>query len=362
MIALAHPDKPFAMLAPKPHPRERARLDTIADLGLMRDEVEESITRAVRLLSDCIGVPIAALSVVGNDRQRLISKVGISIEETARDVSFCGHTLLDTDLFVVSDARTDERFADNPLVIGDPGIRFYSGIAVNAPNGLPIGALCAIDTRPRELTETQIRQFNDIKFLIEDILQFRALSMRDALTGLFNRRYFDEMLGREWRRSLRHTLPLSAMMVDIDHFKRYNDHYGHPEGDRCLKAVAAMLRAQVCRAGDHLARYGGEEFVLILPETPLAGALVMAERLRNAIVDARWEHAGSPFGHITVSIGAATIMSLDSTGSDAIELIRLADECLYRAKAAGRNCTRGEVVVPNPDRVPGHVLGLPPSR
>ena len=171
-----------------------------------------------------------------------------------------------------------------------------------------------------------------------DIL--KGLSHLDGLTGIANRRRFDEMLEREWRRCRRNAKPLSLLMMDVDFFKRYNDHYGHIAGDDCLKAVAVALCSVVKRPGDLVARYGGEEFVALLPETVAPGALEVAEAINHAINDLDIPHAESEAsGHVTLSIGCATLVP--GGNKVPLELVEAADGRLYTAKEEGRNCVRG---------------------
>ncbi|HMM44679.1 MAG TPA: GGDEF domain-containing protein [Candidatus Macondimonas sp.] len=196
----------------------------------------------------------------------------------------------------------------------------------------------ALDEKSRELEAANAR--------------LHQLSMVDGLTAVSNRRRFDEALHEEWRRARRaqsglRTAPLAAtdaaasyesmalLLLDIDHFKQYNDRYGHLAGDACLKQVAATVAGAIRRSGDMVARYGGEEFAIILPATPLAGAFGVAERIRGMIWDLGLPHEGSPFGRVTVSIGVADSQGKTCQGEN--ELLRLADGALYAAKRAGRN-------------------------
>ena len=166
--------------------------------------------------------------------------------------------------------------------------------------------------------------------------QLRQLAYVDGLTGVANRRHFDEQLQIEWRRCERSGQPLSLLMIDLDHFKLYNDQYGHQQGDACLQAVAQTLRAGLGRAHDLVARYGGEEFVCLLPEIDAAGALSVAESLRTGVQALQLPHASSPVaGVVTISIGAASgVPRGDGTPTD---LLARADASLYRAKSEGRN-------------------------
>jgi diguanylate cyclase (GGDEF)-like protein len=161
------------------------------------------------------------------------------------------------------------------------------------------------------------------------------LALADGLTGVANRRLLDETLGREWARAARDGTLLSVLLIDVDYFKPYNDLYGHLAGDTCLKALANAIQAVLRRPPDLLARYGGEEFVVVLPNTPHAGAEAMSERVLRAVGQCCIGHAGSPYGSVSVSIGCATAFA--SLESDPYELLKAADAALYRAKAAGRN-------------------------
>lgn len=161
------------------------------------------------------------------------------------------------------------------------------------------------------------------------------LSRTDPLTGLFNRRYFEERLGIEFARSQRYRVPLSCLMLDLDHFKRLNDTHGHASGDEMLRRVAEVTRASV-RTVDLLARYGGEELIALLPETGLDEARTVAERIRAAIAHIAFPKAGGgPVVSCTASIGLATAPAPELTDADA--LVRHADDALYTAKAAGRD-------------------------
>lgn len=160
----------------------------------------------------------------------------------------------------------------------------------------------------------------------------------DGLTGVCNRRYFDERLKHEWDRAARSGTDLSVALVDVDLFKSYNDHYGHQAGDDCLRQIAGEMRSSLKRAADLIARYGGEEFALLLPETDAAGALHVAEEMRQRVLDARIEHAASTVGPwLTISVGISSTME-DRVGS-ASALVREADARLYDAKLRGRNRT-----------------------
>ena len=162
-----------------------------------------------------------------------------------------------------------------------------------------------------------------------------VLAALDGLTGIANRRSFDERLAQEWHRSARHRKPLALAMIDLDNFKQFNDLYGHLAGDQCLKAVAAALAKEVQRPEDFVARFGGEEFALLLPHTSAEGAHHVLQRLREAIYALGIEHIGNSWGKVTVSIGYSAVTPTQGDGQS--RLIQLADAALYQAKSVGRN-------------------------
>ena len=170
----------------------------------------------------------------------------------------------------------------------------------------------------------------------QDLL--KRQSTLDGLTGLPNRRAFDELIEQEWRRGARLKTMLSLIMLDVDHFKQFNDHYGHLAGDDCLRQVGQEL-ASVGRSIDFVGRYGGEEFACILPHTDLEGAEKVAERLKKAIIGLGITHEySSAASQVTISMGVATALPVNER--DPEELIDAADKMLYEAKGSGRNCAR----------------------
>lgn len=166
--------------------------------------------------------------------------------------------------------------------------------------------------------------------------ELEALSQLDSLTHIYNRRTFNELAQQQWALAKRHQQPISALMIDVDHFKLFNDHYGHPAGDTCLKKVTQAIKSCLHRTTDILGRYGGEEFIVLLPETDAKGAMCVAQSIGEAINALQLRHDVSPTASfVTASLGGATC--LRTTGHDLEELIKNADRALYKAKRAGRN-------------------------
>ncbi|EMB2840648.1 diguanylate cyclase [Pseudomonas aeruginosa] len=189
-----------------------------------------------------------------------------------------------------------------------------------------------LKTSERELEQRVAERTDELQLLNNKLA---ALSLTDGLTGIANRRHFDTVLGQEWQRAQRQGTPLALGMLDVDWFKRYNDHYGHPAGDACLHQVAQTLAASVCRSSDLVARYGGEEFVFIAPMTDAQAALDIAHKVVTAVAALALPHAESALGCVTVSIGVAAV--LPSPGSSPEVLLQRADAALYQAKTHGRN-------------------------
>jgi len=202
-------------------------------------------------------------------------------------------------------------------------------------DGQVTGAVVAFhDITARKRAEDALRKANR---------QLKRLSRSDGLTGIANRRYFDEYLVRELRSAARDGHPFAVVMIDVDHFKAYNDRYGHQAGDECLKQIAAAMQAHLNRPSDLLARYGGEEFVAVLPDTLPEGALHIAEGLRMAVVDLHIAHAESGISrYVTVSVGVGVTTACG--GHTAESIVAAADEALYEAKEEGRNRTQSKLV------------------
>ena len=239
--------------------------------------------------------------------------------------------------------KSNPRFLDVPIIMVtaeesteslkeafDAGAIDYVNKPVNR-----VELLARVKSALRLKHETDCRKAREFE-LLELTEQLRKLSVLDGLTGIANRRNFDEELARIWRRAQREAAPVSLVLMDIDHFKTCNDHYGHLAGDDCLRRVAQALQHTVRRPFDLVARYGGEEFVVVLPETDVPGAERLAEEMRKAVELLDIAHAASTVSpRVTISSGVAAISP--EAGAQPDGLIAAADVCLYEAKKAGRN-------------------------
>ena len=355
------------MIPPVLPPNEEERLKVLHELGLLDTPPEDRFDRITALLRDLLMVDVALVSLVDADRQWFKSRQGLEAFQTSRDVSFCGHAILQDEIFHVPDAKLDERFADNPLVIGAPHVRMYAGVPLKTIDGLSVGTLCVLDPHPRQMDSRQLRVLRDLGTWVEheinglrmeskilnlygaqkDMRQYQERLLRvnhilsrlarvDGLTGVANRLDFDENLAKEFERAKRGSEYFSLIMADIDYFKAFNDRYGHMEGDECLRKVAKTLESCLDRPGDFVARIGGEEFTVVLPGADAEGAQKVANRCRETLLKAAIRHEDSPFDHVvTISLGVASLSP--GHGLSPHECVERADQALYHSKRTGRN-------------------------
>ncbi len=319
---------------------ELQRQLTVTALELNTPSYVDVYDSVVCLIQAATRVPTCLFTVLDNDRQFFKAHQGMALRETPRDHAFCGHVIAQQDLsqiLHVEDASKDARFSDNPLVTGEPKIRFYAGLPIRARNGLPVGTLCVIDQVPRKLNAELSELLTHGRKLLEDQMRLIVDAIHDPLTGLYNRRFMQEALEREWRRAYRQLMPLAVVMLDIDHFKAFNDRYGHNSGDEALAAVAKVLNESCKRPSDTVARYGGEEFLVVLPGTDAAGTQLVACKIIDAVAALKIEHLGSPHNLVTISIGAFIVSTRAGLDQGYRSVIEKADAALYRAKHAGRN-------------------------
>ncbi|WP_028574709.1 diguanylate cyclase domain-containing protein [Desulfonatronovibrio hydrogenovorans] len=250
--------------------------------------------------------------------------------------------LLDIMMPEMDGFETCQKLKQNPVTKNIPVI-FITALDMeeDEARGLQAGAIDYI-TKPIRPSVVRARIKNHVELKRHrDYLE--NISMMDGLTGIPNRRRFDEYLLQEWRRAQRRRTWISLLMLDIDHFKLYNDNYGHSKGDQCLKKVARTIEDVLTRPADLAARYGGEEFACVLPETDPAGASTMAEKIHAGIASLKIPHEYSPIDQsLTLSIGASS--TIPEPGSSPDILVRKADQMLYLAKRSGRKQTRSQKI------------------
>jgi diguanylate cyclase (GGDEF)-like protein len=327
---------------------EILRQRILDDYGILDSPDEQDYDDIVKLAAFICKAPMAAITFIDRARQWTKAQVGLpGSRELPRKDSFCAHAIQTPDqLLIVRDTTQDPRFAANPLVTVKPELRFYAGAPMVGSSGAALGTLCVCDDTVRGISEAEAEALRQLSRQVVAQLELRhanttltavngklALqSMTDALTCVANRRAFNERLAEEVARSRREDGPLCLLMADIDHFKSYNDSFGHLAGDEALHSVAQILSVSA-RPYDFVARYGGEEFAVILPNTTADAAAGVAERLRLAVSRAKIPHR-----QLTLSFGVATLYP-DATPR---EIILEADTNLYQAKLNGRNMVVSE--------------------
>jgi diguanylate cyclase (GGDEF)-like protein len=326
---------------------ESARLSALRGYCVLDTGREARFDDLTSLAANICETPVSLVSLVDTNRLFFKSAHGMDIRELPYPDFFCGQAIRQRDVFVVPDATQDPRFANHPLVVESPRVRFYAGAPLVTPQNYALGTLCVVDFVPRELNSKQLETLRILARQAMCQLELNLQAMRDPLTGLYNRRQLEEGLHREVLRARRVEAPVGVMAIDVDHFKRVNDTLGHEVGDIALRGIAEVL-ASCVREEDIACRAGGEEFVIILPGTGKTALRSRAEALRKTIEQARIP-AGDGMLKLTVSIGLASFPSYGDSGQG---VLRAADVALYKAKAAGRNrvamCTPSAVRTSSP--------------
>lgn len=315
------------MLKAGPTDDEENRLVNLRALSILDTPSEERFDRLTRLASRMFNVPIAIVSLVDENRQWFKSIIGLEVPETARDISFCGHAILGEGIFLVPDASKDSRFSDNPLVVGDPHIRFYAGCPLHSHDGSKLGTLCIIDRKPREFTDDELMALTDLAKLAENELVAVKLAMLDDLTLIANRRGFLSDAQNSLNLCKRLRVQATLLFLDIDKFKQINDSCGHAEGDKVLTTFAKAM-THTFRKSDVIARMGGDEFAVLLNSTSSDDTVQLLKRFRDAITA---HNRGAKAGYdITFSYGVITIEHDQSLPLES--LLSKADAAMYKTK------------------------------
>jgi len=286
---------------------EESRLQNLRDLDILDTSSDERFDRLTRMAKHMFDVPIALVSLVDENRQWFKSCIGLDVSETPRDISFCGHAILGSDVFIIPDTAKDERFADNPLVTDEPNIRFYAGCPIRLSDGSALGTLCIIDRKPRELTEEDIEALQDLAATAEREFAAIQLATQDELTNVANRRGFTMIANQSLNLCVRKKIPASLVYLDLDDFKLINDTFGHPEGDNALITFTNQI-IKLCRESDIVARLGGDEFSILHINTTKNSA-------KNFI--ARLQHAFDAFSYGIIEFNAKKHNSIEKLLEDA---------------------------------------------
>jgi diguanylate cyclase (GGDEF)-like protein len=329
---------------------EISRLESLKKLQILDTPLSPHFEKITRIAQALFKVPIVAISLIDDERQWFKSIIGIDVCETSREVSFCGHTILQDDIFIVNDTFEDDKFTDNPLVLHDPNIRFYAGSPVRSAAGYRIGTLCLIDTEPHDFKKEELLPLKDLAELAEEELQtykqsycqsklleelneVKKNSYIDSLTRIWNRGAIESILVKQLALCKSNNESFGLLLFDIDDFKNVNDNYGHNVGDYVLQQTAKL--ALTClRECDAFGRWGGEEYLIILASQQDEILKSIADRIRTKIQDETIMLDNINLNY-TISMGVMMV-----TPSDKLEtkhVIKKVDVALYKAKNAGKN-------------------------
>ncbi|MGO4999354.1 sensor domain-containing diguanylate cyclase [Oceanisphaera sp. W20_SRM_FM3] len=341
---------------------EELRLAALADYDILDTPPDVAFDDIAKIAAFICDVPSVVINFIDRDRQWFKSVLGLNVRETPLDISICKHVILQQGLFVVPDTKLDPRFVNNPLVTGEPNVRFYAGAVLKNDDGYPLGTLCVLDDHPRDISEKQrfalstlanqvmtqlelLRHHKKQVVLIQDLQTAHAelktahaellqLASTDPLSGLLNRRAFEPYLDRELALIKRSEAQATLVMIDFDHFKRINDDFGHDIGDEVIQRFAQLFR-RIFRQSDVISRWGGEEFMVLMPMTSKADALQTVERLHQSLKNAPIVYVDQQPVFITISVGICSL----TPDRESHESLRIVDKLLYMAKENGRNCT-----------------------
>jgi diguanylate cyclase len=335
------------MLTAQKPDNEQTRLASLRALDVLDSAPEGQFDALVRAAAYVAGTPISLLTLVDSNRQWFKANFGLSgISQTSREAAFCAHTILQQEVLEVPDAHRDERFKDNPMVVGHPGIRFYAGAPILLADGACVGTLCVIDRSPRKLSPDQLETLRQLAMAAASALEARRAvqqlreasgemhynATHDALTGLINRSEFEARLRRVLQKAAEDRSEHAMLYIDIDQFKLVNDSCGHAIGDQLLQQVGKLF-AEAIRSRDTLARLGGDEFAIILEHCAAEQAQRVAQQICDAMAAFRFVHDDRSF-RVGASIG---LVPVDARWTSAAAIMQAADASCYAAKEGGRN-------------------------
>ena len=316
------------MLKPPLSVDETARLLSLHSLRILDTPAEERFDRITRMAKRMFGVDTCLISLVDADRQWFKSKQGLDACETSREISFCGHAINADNVMIIGDASRDPRFADNPLVVEGPFIRFYAGCPIRGPKGHRVGTLCLIDKKPRGLSLEDQDTLRDFAAMVEDELLGVSQSSVDDLTQIANRRGFNMVAKHLLSLCRRTDANAELLFFDLDGFKALNDTHGHGVGDEMLQYFAKLL-IKCFRNADVIARLGGDEFVVLM-----AGSIESSDVALKRLDEFAASDNCAIKNKVAWSVGTVTY---DPDRHDSIgTMLEDADARMYRHKSARR--------------------------
>lgn len=301
------------------------------------------------LAKDVFETPFAAINIIDEDWQRTAAQAGLPLSECSRDLSICTRVVLANDILIVSDLAEHPELRGMPYVSGHPGFRFYAGAPVETDPGLPVGALCILDTRPREFGVGELAGLRRLALVAGALLRLqkanlvmglaerslRVAAMTDPMTGFFNRSALASIVDEALEDTLVSGSTFGALYLDMDGFKGINDRFGHHAGDEVLRQAADRIRS-VIRGADIAVRMGGDEFAIFIPDPPDAATLALVAGRLVAAFHEPFQADGHSV-HARLSVGGALA---PQSGRRRVEFLKVVDGALYEAKAAGRNSYR----------------------
>ena len=353
------------MLSPATPVNELIRQQVLDNQELLDTPADPYLDVLVKIVAEMFEVKTVLISLVDRDRQWFKARRGLALAETPRCMSFCGHAILQDDLFMIEDTHQDQRFADNPVVTNPPFLRFYAGQPLLSQEGHAIGTLCLLHPQPKQLNNKQRQRLKDMATLAEGYLKLRHMSeqttqlraalsreqrktMLDSLTQVWNRAGLEHFLPREQTRAEEREQKLGLLFCDLDYFKKVNDVHGHDAGDKVLWESARRIAGAV-RPQDVVTRSGGEEFVVLTQVHDEQELRMIGERIRAAVARSPID-AGEVELPLTISIGCA----LAEPQENPERALKRADKALYHAKGNGRN--RVEFAAYEPKPAPNSII------
>lgn len=303
---------------------ENERLKSLYMMDLLDKKDDERLSRLTRLAKATFDVPIALISLLDRDRQWLISCTANSLRETSRNVSFCAHAILLQGALIVKDARKDDRFENNPFVIGEPYVRFYAGCPVHLPDGSIAGTVCVIDDQPRDFSSDEINLLLDLGAIVEDEFLIISQAMTDKLTALPNKRGFYRVADKRFIELTRANTPFSLFYFVVDNLQSVNDMWGHAEGDSIVRAFAKSLTACLSK-DDVCGRVDGSAFAVLLAHQNQFDADAFLFNLQDKI-DGYNRNANNKY-HVNYSYGM--VENDADKYADIIAMLKDSDTVMY---------------------------------